>query len=53
MSNGKKSKTNVTARTGRQQQRQVVLVYESYRKPNGALGLRHWWEDATPAQGQS
>ncbi len=43
---GGTSKTNVTARTGRQAARPVVKVYESYRKPNGALGLRWHWEDA-------
>lgn len=42
---GGTSKTNVTARTGRQAQRPVVKVYESYRKPNGALGLRWHWEE--------
>jgi hypothetical protein len=41
------SKTNVTARAGNKQEaRRVVLVYESYRKPNGALGLHRHWEDA-------
>jgi hypothetical protein len=40
------SKTNVTARAGNKQEaRHVVLVYESYRKSNGALGLRKHWED--------
>ena len=43
---GKVSKTNVTGRGEREKPRAVVKVYESYRKPNGALGLRKHWEEA-------
>jgi hypothetical protein len=44
---GKVSKTNVTAREKSiQNKRDLVLVFESYRKPNGAWGLRRHWEDA-------
>ncbi len=40
------SKTNVTARDKKEKPRAVVLVYESYTKPSGAMGLRKHWEDA-------
>lgn len=43
---GKVSKTNVTARERAVPQRALVLVFESYRKPNGAIGLRKHWEEA-------
>ena len=42
---GGASKTNVTARSGRQAARPVVKVFEQFRKPNGALGLRWHWEE--------
>ncbi len=35
-----------TSKPEREKPRAVVLVYESYRKPNGALGLRKHFEDA-------
>ena len=40
------SKTNVTGRDKTFKPRQVVKVYEAYKKPNGAIGLRWHWEDA-------
>jgi hypothetical protein len=44
---GKASKTNVTAREkSKEGRRNVVKVYESYRKSNGAIGMRWHWEDA-------
>ena len=43
---GRVSKTNVTGREKAEKPRAMVLVFESYRKPNGALGLRNHWEDA-------
>lgn len=45
MSSGKKSKTNVTGRARQPKPRPVELVVESYRKPNGALGLRSYYQD--------
>lgn len=42
---GRVSKTNVSARVKAEKPRAVVLVYESYRKANGAVGLRSHFED--------
>ncbi len=43
---GRVSKTNVTAREKAAPQRALILVFESYRKLNGAIGMRKHWEEA-------